>query len=189
MVMSTFHLDRKNASNDGLGFEHEMEFTFAAYARARVATARKVSPPARIVGSFSARKVIFMPNPFLDFAGAWTKHAGRALFLEAKSTGNGRLPFQRDAGIKVSQLEALLQWADAGAAVGVIWHRTDIRKTAMLTLFELCRAKGQDAASVPWEDARPVPQGRGGVIHDVLAVLEAEYYPPAPSGRVTLVPA
>lgn len=178
--MSTFHLDRKNASNDGLGFEHEMTFTFEAYARAGIATAHKVSPPARIVGSFAARKVIFMANPFLDFAGVWTRRNGRALFLEAKSTGNGRLPFQRDAGIKVSQWEALQSWHAAGAAVGVIWHRTDTRQTAFLSFSDLRVAQAAQAASIKWEGVTVIPQGRGGVIHDVIAVLESEYYPTAP---------
>ena len=178
--MSTFHLDRKNATNDGLGFEHEMEFTFASYARAGIATAHKVSPPARIVGSFAARKVIFMTNPFLDFAGVWTRRNGRALFLEAKSTGNGRLPFQRDAGIKVSQWEALKSWHAAGAAVGVIWHRTDTRETAFVTMPALKIAEKNNVASIRWEGITRVPRGIGGVIHDVIAVLESEYYPTAP---------
>lgn len=178
--MSTFHLDRKNASNDGLGFEHEMEFTFASYARAGVATAHKVTPPARIVGSFAARKVIFLANPFLDFAGTWTKRNGRSLFLEAKSTGNGRLPFLRDAGIKPSQFEALNKWHAAGAAVGVIWHRTDTKQTALLTLSDLRVANAANVASIKWEGVTLVPRGLGGVIHDVLAVLEAEYYPKTP---------
>lgn len=178
--MSKFHLDRKNASNDGQGFEHEMEYTFAAYSRAGIATAHKVSPPARIVGSFAARKIIFMPNPFLDFAGVWTKRNGRAIFLEAKSTGGHRLPFKRDAGIKLSQFESLCAWHAAGAAVGVIWHRTDTKKTALVTMEAIDRAHREVYASLQWDcDTKQIAQGRGGIIHDVLAVLEAEYYPTA----------
>jgi hypothetical protein len=91
-------MTRTNWRNDGRGFQKEIEQTCGAYQNRRAATLRKVDPPTRVIGTAAARRVIFRPNPFLDFAGSWTARHGRAIFVEAKSTSTHRLPFARSGG-------------------------------------------------------------------------------------------
>lgn len=130
----THDLDRTNRKNTGKAFEHELELLFKVLESRRVARIRKVDPPTRIVGGGFRRHVIFLPNPFLDYAGAICR-TGRAVFIEAKSTVDHRLPIARHGGVTEEQVEALRGWAQADALVGILWRYNGA--TAFVSMTEL----------------------------------------------------
>src|SRR3954468_23107434 len=109
-----------NFFNDGRGFETSFKKTVEAYRHKEILRLEKVSPPARVMGDGNNRKVIFLPNPFLDWVGTWTERNGRALMIECKSTSEPKLTF--GGGISDNQIEWLLRWHYAGVAVGVCWE-------------------------------------------------------------------
>lgn len=113
---------RTNYWNDGRDWEEHIKAIANEYARASVLTLEKVVPGARIVGGGSARKVIFMTSRLVDFVGVWTARGGRALFLEAKSTAEPRLPLGRPGGLTAQQVSSLRCWTLAGAATGLLWR-------------------------------------------------------------------
>lgn len=166
---------RTNASNDGRGFQKELEATCGAYQARRTATIRKVDPPTRLVGTGAKRRVIFLPNPFLDFAGSWTARHGRAIVLEAKSTATHRLPFKRSGGLTEEQLSSMKVWRNASAATALLWRWND--RVALFLPEDLVGAENRGDKSLVFENGRPVPRGSGTVVWDFLAVLEATLWP------------
>ncbi len=163
---------RTNHLNTGKAFERELEITFAAYETQKLATLRKVDPPTRSIGGGSSPKRVFhLPNPFLDFVGTWTERGGRALFLEAKSTQDPRLPLGRSGGITEKQVENLLMWARAGAVSCLIWHVAG--ETRVLGAGNVGWAVEQGKKSLVPADGGLVTRGMGSVLWDVLAVLRA----------------
>lgn len=144
------------------------------YDRRRLAKIHKVDPPMKIVGTGYARKTIFMPNPFVDYIGAWEVRAGRAIALEAKSTADPSLALCQSCGVTDKQWLALNGWRRAGAAVGILWgYRDEIR----FVPFEAARAQLTTGVKhVKWEHATPVPRGLGMCVFDFLHTL-AEYHP------------
>lgn len=166
---------RSNAKNDGRGFQKELERTAGGYQSRRAATIRKVDPPTRIVGGKEDRRVIFMANPWLDFAGAWTARHGRAIFLEAKSTSTHRLPFCRSGGLTTEQLATIKTWRLASAATAVLWQ---FGGRVTLWLPEaLVAAEARGDKSLVFESGLPVPRGEGNVVWDFLPVLERALWP------------
>ena len=138
----TYDLDRTNRKNTGKAFEHELELLFKVLESRRVARIRKVDPPTRIVGGGFRRHVIFLPNPFLDYAGTLCR-TGRAVFIEAKSTASHRLPIARHGGVTEEQVEALRGWARAGALVGVLWRFDGETAFASMTEIEVALLAGE----------------------------------------------
>lgn len=130
------------------------------YRRQRRANLRKVDPPSKVVSFGGKPKIIYQANPFLDLVGVWTESAGRAVFLEVKSTEKHRLPVSRPNGITGKQIESLQDWRDSGAVTGLIWVRCvpePVLKVISLETIEFAEACGN--ASLPWDD---FPVCRGG---------------------------
>lgn len=145
------HLDRTNRGNTGKTFEHELELIFSSLEARRIARIRKVDPPVRIVGGGFARRTIFLPNPFLDYAGV-RYESGRAIFLEAKSTATHRLPIGRSGGVTEEQVRSLRAWARAGAFVGVLWRYKASTVFISMKLLDACLDWGDK--SLRFEDFR-----------------------------------
>ena len=113
--------------NTGRWLEELIQASADRYAAANVLTLRKNEPPCRIIGGGSARKVIFLDNPWLDFSGNWTERHARHLLIECKSTDGETLRIQQESGLTVRQCKALRDWIDRGSAAMVIWGHTPTR--------------------------------------------------------------
>lgn len=147
----TTNLDRTNQKNTGKTFEHELDLLFRSLEIRKVARIRKVDPPVRVVGGGFARRTIFLPNPFLDYAGVFYS-SGRAIFVEAKSTSAHRLPIGRSGGVTEEQVESLRAWARAGAFVGVLWRYKASTVFISMKLLDACLDWGDK--SLRFEDFR-----------------------------------
>jgi len=166
---------RTNFKNDGRGFQREVEMSAEAYKRLGLARLAKIDPPVRMIGGGSHRKVIFLANPWLDFAGVWTAHHGRALFVEVKSHESGRLPIESSGGISTTQMAAICSWRMAGAAVAVLWRRRGYVRLWTPEMIFAKKASGEK--SLVFEDGHIVKQGAGTLIWDFLAILELQLWP------------
>jgi hypothetical protein len=154
-----------NWKNTGQEFEHELELTFAGYHNLRRATVRKVSPPTR---TFGGGKIVYLPNPFLDYIGSWTERNGRALIVEAKSTLEPRLKFG-PGGLTDTQLGSFRVWSAAQAECCLIWRAG--RTVWVFTAAEILRAVESGKRSIAAKDGHPVPPGQGLILWDFLTVL------------------
>jgi penicillin-binding protein-related factor A (putative recombinase) len=159
---------RTNRNNDGRGFQKEIEITCGAYQSRRVATIRKVDPPTRVVGSGSARHVIFVANPWLDFAGSWTANNGRAIFFEAKSTATHRLKLG-EGGLTETQQAALATWKHANALTFVLWQWSG--RVALFTPEQVAAAVARGDRSLVHESGENVRRGTGSVVWDFLFAI------------------
>jgi penicillin-binding protein-related factor A (putative recombinase) len=160
--------------NTGKGFESMVLATAGAYETEGVMTLRKVDPPTQVVWRLGKPQVIFKKgNPFLDFVGCWTERGGCAVFLEAKSTNEQRLPIYSDGGVSSLQMEALLRWERAGAAVGVLWEFKGEVRFVSTRVIRMNRHLGR--SSVSWGCAEQVPQGMGFKIADFVVNLRRLY--------------
>lgn len=163
-----------STSNQGRALQGEIDRIANAYRTVGIAKLHKVDPPCRVVGFGAARKVIFMPNPFVDYVGTWTQRGGRSLALEAKSTAEPKLPIRQQSGVTEKQFEALSEWEQHGAAVGILWgYKNEIRFVPMAA------ARAQLAAGVKhvkWDTATVIPRGLGLVTFDFIKVIAA-YFP------------
>ncbi len=158
----------------GTKFEDHVQLVCEAYAAQGRASLAKVAPPVLVLRG--GAKVIPLPNPFVDFTGAWTERGGRALHIEAKSTTDPRLPIYNETGIKPHQIENLERWRKAGAAVGVLWeYGTEVRMVSLSLIYKTAEVR----KSIPWVDAYPIPKGTGLVSFDFLATLGQMYPKPA----------
>jgi penicillin-binding protein-related factor A (putative recombinase) len=165
---------RSNWANDGRAFQEEIELTCGAYNLAGIATIKKVDPPTRIVGSKEDRRVIFLPNPFLDYVGAWTARHSRAIFFEAKSTSEPRLKLG-SGGLTDSQINALGSWRLAAAATFVLWqHAGEVR---LFTVEAIRWATSRGDRSLAFANGAPVRQGSATIIWDFLPVAAAQFWP------------
>ncbi len=166
---------RTNRSNDGRGFQKEIELTCGGYQNRCAATLRKVDPPTRLVGTGAARRVLFMANPFLDYVGTWTARHGRAIFIECKSTSTHRLPFKRSGGLTEEQLSTMKTWRLASAATALLWQFNG--RVTLWIPEDLMQAEETGAKSLVFENGRHVPNGEGKVVWDFLPVLERALWP------------
>lgn len=164
------------AKPTGTSFEDHVAIACEVYEIQGRATFSKVCPPIKVFGGGNAgpKKVVPLPNPFVDFTGAWTERGGRAIHLEAKSTQNPRLPVCRDDGITTEQVEALERWWSAGAAVGLLWHHLGSVRFVTLGMILAVR-DGGERVSLAWDKAYPIPEGSGMMSFDFLAVLSQVY--------------
>lgn len=158
-----------SASNQsGKAFENWVDSWCRIYEKAGRATIRKVDPPTRIVGG---RRIIFLPNPFLDYIGSWTERGGRTIVLEAKANvkRSKRLPVnvEKGAGVRVKQWTWLQNWERAGAAAGVLWWNAgDLR---LVTPEQIRKALSSGQKSVDVEKTFPVKR-EGGFLDTLLCL-------------------
>lgn len=158
-----------NKANDGRAFQDTLVGIFGEYERRGIATIRKIDPPVRVMGGGKARRVIFMPNPWLDFAG--TTNRGHAIIIEAKSTSEARLGIN-DRGIKPHQMEIALRWRGMGAIVFFLWHFTDGTHEGVRLVLP-SQVLAAERKSLRWDDAFRIPRGTGFLLFDPLRAYVA----------------
>jgi hypothetical protein len=159
--------------NGGTEFENILETQHEAYLAQGRAKLEKISQPIKVFGPRGHQKIVHLDNPFLDFSGSWIERGGRNLHIEAKVTGEPRLPIYSEIGLKVKQMNALHAWHKAGAAVGVLWFHEGTARLLTITQIEAARAEGR--GSVRWERAYPLRQTTPLVFWDYLLALGALY--------------
>jgi penicillin-binding protein-related factor A (putative recombinase) len=163
-----------NFRNDGRAWEATVEAILTQYTARGLLRLRKVEPPTRTIGGKGFRKVIYLPNPFLDYVGAWTEAGGRAVFMEAKSTSEDRLPMGGSGGLSAGQVENLFNWTNAGAVAFVLWEAPAgvvfIRAESVRSAFV------KNRKSLAPDDGVPVKAGVGFVVWDFLAVMRETYH-------------
>jgi penicillin-binding protein-related factor A (putative recombinase) len=147
--------------NTGRWLEELIANSAERYRAARVLSLKKVEPACRIVGTGAARRVIFLENDWLDFAGCWTERNGRHLVVEAKSTAGERLPIQADGGLTVQQCKRLREWTDEGSACLVLWGFTATGAVLAVPAGGVFRAIEQGRKHLKMTDG--VPCGMMGV--------------------------
>lgn len=109
----------------GARFENAVADAFAADSEHFLM--EKVTPPARIYG----RKVIFMANPFLDFAGAVRYGTSLyPLYVECKATTGGTLRIG-NGGLSVKQCQSMHRWYEFGCIVVLLWLRVGVGVRAL----------------------------------------------------------
>jgi len=164
-------MKRTNRHNDGKQFESCVETVLRQYQSRGLFRARKVDPPARVLGTGAARRVIFQANPFLDYVGVWCERKGRAVFFEAKSTAEARLPFGGDHGLTGAQIESMRHWHAHGAITFCLWEVRGVARVSLITLGNLDAARKDGMKSLTWNYAEEVPKGTGFVVFDFLVIL------------------
>lgn len=137
---------------------------------------KRTAPPVRIMGGKAGRNVLFLGNPWLDYAGVWTERDGRMMVFEAKSTSGDRLPFLSDSGLTERQMEAGHHWDAAGAVVFLLWQSPgQVRLIPWKHITFAARAWNmtpkRGTKSFNLDAGRPVPQGKGYRLVDFLAVV------------------
>lgn len=163
-----------NRHNDGRQFQSLLETIHSAYESRGIARIRKTDPPVRVMGNPAKARVVFQPNPWLDYAGTWGVNNGRAIIIEAKATTEPTLRIVGEgmtgAGIKHTQLVNAESWRDAGAAVAFLWHYN-----AEIRIFTpaMVRAALTERKSLRWVDVHKIPQGEGFIVFDYLRALFA----------------
>ncbi len=177
-VAESATVQRTNRSNTGKTFEKEIVTTADAYARANLATLRRVDPPVRVMWlpdkanpGKRTQRVIFQKNPYLDLLGVWTANGGRMILVECKSTATHRLPFRRESGLSDDQFTAIKSWQKAGAAVALLWKWADA--VCLWSPQMLHAADVGGAKSLLYADGIHVPRGTCFVVWDFLPVLKA----------------
>jgi penicillin-binding protein-related factor A (putative recombinase) len=157
----------------GQAFQTRLASTLSGYRRAGIADLQKIDPPVRVYGTGIGRRVVFLENPWLDYAGTWTARGGRAIHLEAKATEGERLPIGK-AGVSESQLAALRRWTAAGAVAAVIWGHAD--EMRVVTAQALLAAWDAGAKSIQWRHLPAVHRGTGLIEFDILGEIEARTF-------------
>ena len=161
---------RTNRDNDGKRFEKHVADVAAVYFQKKILRLEKVDPPVRFIGP---GQIMFLPNPFADFMGAWEERSGRALFLEAKSTKEDKLPIGKGK-LTDDQIDWLIRWHTVGAAVGVVWESAFRVGFLPIGTIEAIRKSGR--RHIKFEESDPVPQGQGLILFD-FAVNLRRWYP------------
>jgi hypothetical protein len=162
-------------TNTGKPFEKLLEKTFAAYQALGVMSIEHVDPPTRSVRCGGQWKVIWQPNPFVDYLGTWTARGGRMLCLEAKSTDQDVLDINsyKSNGVTIKQWESIKRWSNAGAACGILWQcPAGIRLVSVGTASDLV-ARGERCRV---ENSWAIPQGKGWLLADFAPILAQIIY-------------
>lgn len=159
--------------NTGSIFEEVLSAQHEAYLAQGRAKIEQVSPPCKVFGAPGRQRVILLENPFLDFTGSWIERSGRTLHIEAKATSEPRLGINNATGIKPHQLNNLVAWEKAGAAVGVLWYHAGTAR--LLTLNQILAALADSRGSVRWEKAYALHQTTDLVFWDYLTALAVIY--------------
>lgn len=154
-----------NHANDGRSFEDIVERINLQYQRKGMMRLKKVDPPTRVFKG----TVIFLENPFLDYAGVMTMERGRAVFIEAKSTSVARLAIGGRGGVSDKQIGALDAWEECGAIVGVLWgYQDEMRFVSRKMIHAVLQSEN---ASLKWSEAEPIARGKGFIIYDYIENL------------------
>ena len=151
--------------NTGKNLEKWIEIESKKYQSKGKLILKKADPPSfsRVIKGKTIHTLL--PNPFPDFVGCLK--SGTALFIEAKSTKEKRLPFGK-SGIRQKQLDDLLEWRNFGAICGIIW---DCGKFYWVTLEDISRASADGRKSVTPDYCTEIKSSNGHVI-DFLPFLE-----------------
>lgn len=144
---------RTNLTNTGGAAQKLFEMAAATYEQQGLLMLRKTDPPVRHVRG----RVIFLDNPWLDYAGCWAERGGPMLCLEVKSTVKTRLD------LSDVQRGSVMKWELFGAVVAVIWYRFDQCRIAFPKHFHTRNPK--------WVELDEVKPGVGRVVFDWLGNL------------------
>lgn len=170
---------RTNRHNTGIAFQQSIEKTANWYQSKGLLRIKKVDPPMRVMGGGPSKRIIFLPNPFLDFVGVWTERGGRAVFVEAKSTADPKLKFDSDSGVTETQMDSLRNWHNAGAVSFVLWECGGKVRMVTGSYLAQCRDVARAGAGfkyVDWEAVGPdIPQGVGFALVDFLPEMRARW--------------
>lgn len=168
---------RTNAKNDGRDFQVEIENSLIRVSE--FIRLRKVDPPVKILGGGKFRKVIFLPNPFLDYVGCWRERGGRAVFMEAKATSKDQLAFNSSGGITENQMDSMKQWTAAGGIAFVLWRCPSGVALITYALLRICEIQNQSREAhkhIKWDNVadghkvQTIPRP-GGYVHDFLTTM------------------
>lgn len=162
----------KKWRNDGKDFEREFERVAGEYHFRQKLTLEKCDPPTRIVRG----QIIYQANPFLDWVGAWTERAGRALFIETKSTTDPSLPMSESGKLTRKQKDMLIRWHHSGAAVGVVWQVLNPAAVFFIPVGQIKTAWDAGRRSIRADECQPIKQGMGFVTFDFIENLR-HWYP------------
>lgn len=170
----------------GTAFEKSIRQTCDAYYSAGIAYLEKVAPPVLVLRPPGRLPVIrLLENPFLDFVGTWTARDGKLLMIECKYTTGDTLSIGAESGIKLKQLEACEKWERAGAATAILWRSAAGGHDTRILTPDMVRAQLTRRKSFRWCDAHAVPQGRGFILIDFLAILGRLHKPQNQTENVT----
>jgi penicillin-binding protein-related factor A (putative recombinase) len=152
--------------NQGTRIESLIEKINGGYLDAGIAKIEKVDAPCKVFG----KKVIFLPNPFLDFTGIWRDGDKKIpLHIEVKSTKVPKLGIFH-AGVSESQYSNLDVWNQWGAAAFVLWHHDD--ELRLVTVPMLQEKIHSDVKHIKWPEALVVPRGTGWIMFDFLKAFK-----------------
>ena len=110
--------------NRGKLFEQALEQQHKLYEQAGVAVLRHTDPPIREIFFKGKRVIVRLRNPFLDYAGTWRTHGGKAMFIEAKATVDYKLRVDgsQGHGVDERQMHSLRVWRAGGALAFLLWQ-------------------------------------------------------------------
>lgn len=166
-----------NHKNDGREFEGRFGQTCEAYRQKKILRLEKVGPPCRIIFKGPGQQqIIFLDNPFLDWVGTWVERNGRCLMIETKSTSEPKLQMGKSNKLSDHQVEWLMRWHYAGAAVGLVWEYVGTG-VAFIPIGQLHDIRKSGRRHIKWEEvaARQIKQGVGFVLLDFVPYLRQFY--------------
>lgn len=164
----------RNQRNDGRAAEELVQRIVTVYKRNRILNLEKVEPPCRILYLPGGRqRVIWLKNPHLDFHGAWTRHGGRMLAIEVKSTLEPRLPINGNSGLTETQVDAMRNWSSYGAVVALLWFVGGVDELWIVPYGSIVSAIKCGQKSIrPTENHMVLcGRGRGNVVFDFERTL------------------
>lgn len=155
----------------GKDFEEALIAQSEIYERKGTMTLTKCYVPMMVVGP---GKVIILKkrNQFVDFAGSWKRHGGKAVFIEAKATKDDRLEINgaQGHGVDERQVASLRRWRRAGAIACALWR--SCHGTLLLKVQALDRFIESGARNLKWEEV--VEMG-----DDMVMLVEGDDFEPA----------
>lgn len=167
---------RPNRWSDGRSLEHELELIANLYSERGILRLGRTTPPTRTWKEGESQRVCFLKNCWCDFAGVWSERSGRMLVIEAKVTQEPVLDLAAGkdgkGGLSKNQIENLLMWERAGAAVGVIWQWQG--KSAWISTANIQAAYPKEK-HIHFRDLAPISQGEGFLLIDFVQNLRACY--------------
>lgn len=158
--------------NNGKPLEALITMIGQGYEQTRVARIRKTDPPT----AFVRGRVVHTANPWPDFVGSWTQNGGRLLMIEAKSTTEDFLPIM-SGGVREAQVEAMRQWAAAGAVCFVLWAPADLSRMRLIPIDTILARASEGPRRI--RDGEPgvfeCERGTGKVAFDFMATARLRW--------------
>ncbi len=136
--------------------EKVIEEVAATYAKRNVMHLEKCDLSGRIIQTGKKPIFVRVKHKLPDFIGAWTKQHGRCVCIEVKSTIRPVLRVCEKSGLKISQIDALQWWYEAGAAVLVLWECGGRWRS-----LNMRQIKGRKGATIKRADSDAVNAGNG----------------------------